>query len=205
MYQLLCILLHNPMTLKFNNVGHSMDWTMHFSMWNRLLSTVAYLVLRHWKCYMHFTKVWLKWLLMLWLTMYPQAKRWHWNRQSFCSTFPSTTICNWITNIFVISAAECLGLRDLFKILGHYYEGWTILSLAFDNCHTKWKQQFQRKNAFGMDIPLKTFCKCLKQCCVLTSGWGKTHIGLIIIWRLTRSFLKSHIQTTAPLEKLYIQ
>jgi hypothetical protein len=31
--QILCILLCNPMTLQFDNVGHSMDWTMHFSTW----------------------------------------------------------------------------------------------------------------------------------------------------------------------------
>jgi hypothetical protein len=29
--QILCIQLRNPMTLQFDNVGHSMDWTMHFS------------------------------------------------------------------------------------------------------------------------------------------------------------------------------
>ena len=49
--------------------------------------------------------------------------------------FPSTTFCNGITNITKISAAERVGLVFLFVILGHYDEGWTILSSALENCH----------------------------------------------------------------------
>jgi hypothetical protein len=59
------------------------------------------------------------------------------HRQSYRSSFPSTTFCNGITNISKISAAERLGLVFLFVILGHYEEGWTILSSALDNCHKK--------------------------------------------------------------------
>ena len=56
------------------------------------------------------------------------------HRQTFRSTFPSTTFCNGITNITKISAAERVGLV-FFVILGHYDEGWTILSSALENCH----------------------------------------------------------------------
>jgi hypothetical protein len=59
------------------------------------------------------------------------------HRQSFCSSFPSTTFCSGITNISKISAAECLGLVFLFVILGHYEEGWIILLSTLDNCHKK--------------------------------------------------------------------
>jgi hypothetical protein len=79
-------------------------------------------------------------------------------RQSFCSSSPSTAFCNGITNISKISAAERLGLVFLFVILGHHEEGWTILLSAL------------HKNAIGMNLPSETFCKCLKPCCVLTSG-----------------------------------
>ena len=57
------------------------------------------------------------------------------HRQTFRSKFPSTTFCNGITNITKISAAERVGLVFLFVILGHYDEGWTILSSALENCH----------------------------------------------------------------------
>jgi hypothetical protein len=59
------------------------------------------------------------------------------HQQNFHSSFPSTTFCNGITNISMISAAERLGLVFLFVILGHYEEGWTILLSALDNCHKK--------------------------------------------------------------------
>jgi hypothetical protein len=59
------------------------------------------------------------------------------HRQSFCSTFPSTTFSNGITNISKISATERVGLVFLFVILGHFDEGWTFLSSALDNFHTK--------------------------------------------------------------------
>jgi hypothetical protein len=59
------------------------------------------------------------------------------HRQSFCSSFPSTTFCNGITNISKIFAADCLGLVFLFGILGHYDKGWTILLSALDNGHKK--------------------------------------------------------------------
>jgi hypothetical protein len=92
------------------------------------------------------------------------------HRQSFRSSFQSTTFCNGITNISKISAAERLGLVFLFVILGHYEEGWTILSSSLDNCHKKRTRQFQRKNVIGMNLLSEIFCKCLKPCCVLTSG-----------------------------------
>lgn len=57
------------------------------------------------------------------------------HRQTFRSTFPSTSFCNGITNITKLSAAERLGLVFLFVILGHYDEGWTILSSALEHCH----------------------------------------------------------------------
>jgi hypothetical protein len=63
--QILCILLRNPMTLQFDNVGHSMDWTMHFSTWKWLILTVAYLVVHQWRHFTHSARVWLKWSLML--------------------------------------------------------------------------------------------------------------------------------------------
>ncbi len=72
--QILCILLRNPMTLQFDNVGHNMDWTMHFSTWKWLILTVAYLVLHHWRPFTHSARVGLKWSLMLSLTMYPKQK-----------------------------------------------------------------------------------------------------------------------------------
>jgi hypothetical protein len=59
------------------------------------------------------------------------------HRQSFRSSFPSTTFGKGKTNISKISAAECLGLVFLFVILGHYEEGWTILWSALDYCHKK--------------------------------------------------------------------
>jgi len=92
------------------------------------------------------------------------------HRQSFCSSFPSTTFCNGITNISKISAAEHLRLVFLLVILGHCEQGWTILLSALDNCHEKRKRQFQHVNAIGMNLPSETFCKCLKQFCVLMSG-----------------------------------
>jgi hypothetical protein len=58
-------------------------------------------------------------------------------KKSFCSTFPSTTFCNGITNISKISAAEHLRLVFLLVILGHCEQGWTILLSALDNCHKK--------------------------------------------------------------------
>jgi hypothetical protein len=67
------------------------------------------------------------------------------HRQSFRSSFPSTTFCNGITNISKISAAECLVLMFLFVILGHYEEGWTTLLSALDNCH-KEKEEIRMGN-----------------------------------------------------------
>ena len=65
------------------------------------------------------------------------ALRFHTSHRQTCrSTFPKTTFCNGITNITKISAAERLGLVFLFVILGHYHEGWTILSSALENSHT---------------------------------------------------------------------
>ena len=57
--QILCIKLRNPMTLQFDNVGHSMDWTMHFSTWKWLILTVAYLVLHQWRHFTHSARGWL--------------------------------------------------------------------------------------------------------------------------------------------------
>jgi hypothetical protein len=58
-----------------------------------------------------------------------------------------------------------------------------------------WKWQFQRKNAIGMNLPSETFCKCLKKFCVLMSGWGKTHIRLIIMRRLPRPWFHVQLQS----------
>jgi hypothetical protein len=81
------------------------------------------------------------------------------HRQSFCSSFPSTTFCNG-TKISKISAAERLGLVFLFVILGQYEEGWTILLSSLDNCHKKKEETVpvqKHKNTIGMNLPSETF------------------------------------------------
>ena len=83
------ILLHNLIILQFDNVCHSLDWTMHFSTRKWLILTVAYLVLHQWRHFTHSARVWLKLSLMLWLTMYPQAKRQHWT--AMCCIFTKRT------------------------------------------------------------------------------------------------------------------
>ena len=60
----------------------------------------------------------------------------------------------------------------------------------------KRRRQFQSQNAISMNLPSETFCKCLKQCCVLTSGWGKTHNGLIIMRRLPRTLFHLWLQSS---------
>lgn len=61
----------------------------------------------------------------------------HTHRQTCRHTFPSTTFSSGITNISKISASERVGLVFLFVILGHFNEGWTILSSALEHCHAK--------------------------------------------------------------------
>ena len=65
-----------------------------------------------------------------------RALRFHRTHRQTCrSTFPTTSFSNGITNITKISAAERIGLVFIFIILGHYDEGWTILSSALERCH----------------------------------------------------------------------
>jgi hypothetical protein len=79
------------------------------------------------------------------------------SRQNFCSTFPSKTFCNGITNISKISAAECLVLVFLFIILGHYVEGWTILLSALDNCHKKKEATVPAQKRHRYELSFKDF------------------------------------------------
>jgi hypothetical protein len=94
------------------------------------------------------------------------------HRQSFCSSFPSTTFCNGITNISKISAAERLGLVFLFVILCHYEEGWTILLSSLDNCHKKKEETVPAQNTKNhqYEPSFRDICKSLKPSGVLTSG-----------------------------------
>ena len=67
------------MTLQFDNVNHSMDWTMHFSMWKWLILTVGYLVLHQWKHSTHSARGLVEMVSHVVIdNVTPQAKRRHW-------------------------------------------------------------------------------------------------------------------------------
>ncbi len=178
--QILCIQLRIPMTLQFDNVGprHGLNYAFqHVTMADpdRGLFGATPVETLH-----AFRKGLVEMVTHVVIDNVPPSRKaaldrlaLHFHkahRQSFRSSFPSTTFCNGITNISMISAAERLGLVFLFVILGHYEEGWTILSSALDNCHKKREETVSAQKVIGMNLPSEIFCKCLKPCSVLTSG-----------------------------------